>query len=427
MGSKATKPTSASDEAPVATRTSESSPRTSVRDRTSSVESLDYDSGIDDEMIEAKEVRSSRSSSLSTRVFGILGNSKSKGSHGLGQYLVQESDEQEPTLAPNEKALDMVFISDCTSSMSSYIQSAKDSIVDIVNQIVASEKVNVRFGLVEYRDHPPEDSTFVTRTSHFTCSHRKMKERVDKMAAHGGGDGPEAVTDGLYQALNLCWRKEAVKVVVIISDAPPHGLEPSGDGFHSGCPCGHDPLKLAKQMAEQGICIYSVLCEPALGSYKFARDFFMAIAKMTGGQFLPLTSASLLPKVIVASALEELSLQEIQKVFEAEAEKLKQAGQLTEEALEARMKEQMSKINVDTKEVKVTSIYARSYSFSNACKLERQTSLSSVRKELKEHTEEVYDQEKLNRRQSVELACAPMSSTSEQMERCKRKVMSKVK
>eukprot|EP01102_Stenamoeba_stenopodia_P004511 TRINITY_DN14807_c0_g1_i1.p1 TRINITY_DN14807_c0_g1~~TRINITY_DN14807_c0_g1_i1.p1 ORF type:complete len:434 (+),score=112.66 TRINITY_DN14807_c0_g1_i1:185-1486(+) len=396
------------------------------RERSSSVASYDdSDMSGDDfsgEEAEVKDTRGRRGSLLS-RVSNVLGGASVGSKHGLGSYLVQESNEQEPTLGPKEKALDMVFVSDCTSSMSSYIQSAKDSIVDIVTQIVASEKVNVRFGLVEYRDHPPEDSTFVTRTSHFTSSHRKMKERVDQMKALGGGDGPEAVTDGLHSALNLAWRKEAVKVVVVIADAPPHGLEKSGDHFPRGCPCGHDPLKIAKQMAERGICIYSVLCEPALGSYSFARDFFMAIAKMTGGQYLPLTSANLLPKVIVASALEELSLQEVQKIFEKEAQELKQKGQLTEEALEQRMKERMAEIGPteETKQVRLTSIYARSYSFTNVCKLERQTSLSSVRDELCDHTEQVYDDEKMRARQSIELDSAPISSSKAQMERCTKK------
>ena len=50
-----------------------------------------------------------------------------------------------------------------------------------------------------------------------------------------GGDGPEAVADGLQQVLKLSWRQEATKMCVFISDAPPHGLGlDSGDGFPNG-------------------------------------------------------------------------------------------------------------------------------------------------------------------------------------------------
>jgi len=392
-------------------------------------ESISADSISSEDEVEKPASKSKVKSARASKTKKVSVRNARGTAQGLGEYLEEKSNEPEPTLEPGEKALDLVFISDCTASMGSYIDSAKQSIQDIVRQIVASEKVNVRFGLVEYRDHPPEDSSFVTRTSDFTSSVGKMKKRVDQMSAQGGGDGPEAVTDGLHKALHLNWRKEAVKIVVIIADAPPHGLEPTGDGFKNGCPCGHDPLKLAKEMAEAGICIYSVLCEPAIGSYKFARDFFMAIARTTGGQFLPLTSASLLPKVIVASALEELSLQEVEKIFEKEAEELKNKGQLTEEALAQRMKERMADVSADekkAKQVKLTSIYARSYSFTNVCKLERQTSLSSVKAMLSEHTEEVYDKEKSARPQSIEVEESDWTATS-QLERVSRKVCNKSK
>jgi len=52
--------------------------------------------------------------------------------------------------------------------------------------------------------------------------------------ASGGGDGPEAVTAALAEALNMDWREHASKMVVLIADAPPHGIGEYGDGqcFH---------------------------------------------------------------------------------------------------------------------------------------------------------------------------------------------------
>lgn len=64
------------------------------------------------------------------------------------------------------------------------------------------------------------------------------------------------------------WRKEATKVVVLIADAPPHGLCEVGDGFPNGCPDGRDPLAIARQMGENGICVYTVGCEPAFSLYR---------------------------------------------------------------------------------------------------------------------------------------------------------------
>ena len=48
--------------------------------------------------------------------------------------------------------------------------------------------------------------------------------------ASGGGDGPEAVTAALAEALNMDWREYASKMVVLIADAPPHGIGEYGDG-----------------------------------------------------------------------------------------------------------------------------------------------------------------------------------------------------
>lgn len=55
------------------------------------------------------------------------------------------------------------------------------------------------------------------------------------MCVHLGGDGPEAVAPALHAAVHtLSWRKSAVKVALLIADAPPHGLETVGDGFPNG-------------------------------------------------------------------------------------------------------------------------------------------------------------------------------------------------
>ena len=55
-------------------------------------------------------------------------------------------------------AVDLVFVMDCTGSMSSYINSATQNIRYIVKEIVASEKSNIHLALIEYRDHPPQVS-----------------------------------------------------------------------------------------------------------------------------------------------------------------------------------------------------------------------------------------------------------------------------
>ena len=58
-----------------------------------------------------------------------------------------------------------------------------------------------------------------------------MQANLNRLTAVGGGDGPEAQTAALAAALDMEWIDDAVKMVVLITDAPPHGIGEDGDGF----------------------------------------------------------------------------------------------------------------------------------------------------------------------------------------------------
>jgi hypothetical protein len=90
----------------------------------------------------------------------------------------------------------------------------------------------IRFGLIAFRDHPPQDLTYVTKPFGFTSDIDQMQKNLSSLVASGGGDGPEAQTAALAAALDLEWAEDAIKMVVLITDAPPHGLGEVGDGFN---------------------------------------------------------------------------------------------------------------------------------------------------------------------------------------------------
>jgi hypothetical protein len=92
-------------------------------------------------------------------------------------------------------------------------------------------KDQIRFGLIAFRDHPPQDMTYVTKSFGFTSDISVMQQNLSSLVASGGGDGPEAQTAALAAALDLKWARNAIKMVVLITDAPPHGLREAGDGF----------------------------------------------------------------------------------------------------------------------------------------------------------------------------------------------------
>lgn len=144
----------------------------------------------------------------------------------------------------NASIIDIVFCCDSTSSMGPYIKRAKDAVQRIIlkaQELLVGSEESVKFGFVAYRDHPPEDNTYVTIKQDL-CDQEKIKLFISSLSAQGGGDGPEAVLDGLNVAIqNMSYRKDSLRFLFHIADAPPHGMEyTSGkrDGFPLGCPCG---------------------------------------------------------------------------------------------------------------------------------------------------------------------------------------------
>ena len=102
---------------------------------------------------------------------------------------------------------------------------------------------------------------------------------------------------------------------MLIADAPPHGLQSAGDGFPNGCPCGHEIMHVARSMAEAAITLYVIGCEPALAPH---RDFFTALATITGGQYCALGGAAAITSVIVGAAREEIAVERLMRDVAAE-------------------------------------------------------------------------------------------------------------
>jgi len=264
-----------------------------------------------------------------------------------------------------EKTLDLTFIMDCTGSMGSYIDAAKSNITAIVKRLSEQENADVRFGLVAYRDHPPQDATFITKTFPFTTTLSAIQQHLGTLDAAGGGDGPEAVAAALKSALDMNWREEATKICILIADAPPHGLGEDGDGFPNGSPDGVDPLQVLDQMGAKGICVYAVGCEPALGSYKYAREFMIACAERTEGQAVSLASAASLAEVIMGGAIEEMDLEKLMAEVEQDVVKLQAAEPtISEEVIQRHVYENMKSRGQKTRQLhtkKLQSNYCDHY------------------------------------------------------------------
>ena len=89
--------------------------------------------------------------------------------------------------------LDIVFCCDTTGSMSSYINESKQTIRRIIQ---ASQDIkDVKFRFVGYRDHPPEDVTYITSSNPENLTDATTIIRfIETLNATGGGDGPEVLS-----------------------------------------------------------------------------------------------------------------------------------------------------------------------------------------------------------------------------------------
>jgi len=97
--------------------------------------------------------------------------------------------------------MDVAFVVDTTGSMKDDIRAVRDSLSEIVNHITGRTKdLEIRFGVVSYRDHPPQDKSYVTRVFDFTDNVKRVKKIIADLRPSEGGDTPEAVADGLYDA-----------------------------------------------------------------------------------------------------------------------------------------------------------------------------------------------------------------------------------
>ncbi|MBI3929399.1 MAG: VWA domain-containing protein [Armatimonadetes bacterium] len=209
-------------------------------------------------------------------------------------------------------ALDLVFVVDETGSMGAYILEVQTRLLEIIAAIRALPLCRqLRLGLVRYRDHPPQDQTFVTRVHPLTEDLDAIRRAVLEMHASGGGDGPEAVTDALHELVRLNWRPQAMRTAIWVGDAPPHGVEPGSDGFPQGPPSLLHWFTQAESCREMGIAIHAVGCEPGLNSYANAVAVYRQVAETARGTFIPLRQASLLLPIVAGTAALDLDRQRI--------------------------------------------------------------------------------------------------------------------
>ncbi|MHA1770246.1 MAG: vWA domain-containing protein [Candidatus Thorarchaeota archaeon] len=198
--------------------------------------------------------------------------------------------------------IDVAFVVDTTGSMRDDIRAVKDSLFDIVKRITKrTSDISIRFAVVSYRDHPPQDYTYVTKIFDFTENLKKIHKAISSLKPSEGGDAPEAVADGLHDArTKLSWSADAYKVLLLVGDAPPHGTDYNNlddDYWPHGCPAGYDPKKEVLELRKQfgsTVFVFVVGCNEIV-----EHSFKMIAESVEGGQYFPLSDRNKLPEAIL--------------------------------------------------------------------------------------------------------------------------------
>jgi hypothetical protein len=182
------------------------------------------------------------------------------------------------------------------------IQAVKDSLFEIVDHVTRrTEGLEIRFGIVSYRDHPPQDRTYVTKVFDFSEKIKQVHKQISDLRPSEGGDTPEAVADGLFDArTRLSWERDAYKVLLLVGDAPPHGKQYNSIGddyFPEGCPKGHDPIQEVRQLrSDFGSTVFIFVC----GCNPLVEESFRKIASsVEDGKYYSLLEAHQLPEAIL--------------------------------------------------------------------------------------------------------------------------------
>jgi len=85
--------------------------------------------------------------------------------------------------------------------MNSYIKESKQTIRRIID---ASNIIkDVKFRFVAYRDHPPEDTSYITKSNLENLTNAiNITQFIETLDAAGGGDGPEVFSSKILNILH---------------------------------------------------------------------------------------------------------------------------------------------------------------------------------------------------------------------------------
>ena len=130
---------------------------------------------------------------------------------------------QVPLKKGSEGNIQVAFVIDATASMKDDIDEVRKSITPLIESYSKQYK-NFELALVLYKDYT--DDFLTKRVCNFTLDKNRFYNGLRNFNVKGGTDIPEAVYEGVNEALRLRWSKDknTKRVIILIGDAPPHQI-----------------------------------------------------------------------------------------------------------------------------------------------------------------------------------------------------------
>lgn len=164
------------------------------------------------------------------------------------------------------RPVDIVFVFDTTGSMREEIDGVKRISIAFARKLRDNNR-DFGLGLVAFGDEIREVQQ---PDGQLTADADEFKRWISRLTADGGGDDPEIALDGLERAIGMRYRSGAQRVLILITDAPPHRR---GDGTSFSRVV---PDELADRLRRQSFTVYAVAYDDPI---------YRQVVDSTGGEF----------------------------------------------------------------------------------------------------------------------------------------------
>jgi Mg-chelatase subunit ChlD len=174
------------------------------------------------------------------------------------------------------RPVDIVFVFDTTNSMREEIEGVKATCISFAQKL-KEKKRDYRLGLVAFGD---EIRGVYKSNGELTDNAEEFKGWIGTLRAIGGDGTPENDYAALKQASQMKFRDKAQKILILITDAPPHHYRDAPDG---GFRFDDPDLTVDRATA--------ILKEKAITLYAITYDHpdFRKLVEETNGEFYKLT------------------------------------------------------------------------------------------------------------------------------------------